>query len=179
VGPRAGRELLTFHTYTRASRGLAFSPDGRHLAAASEFGRIEVFDARSAWEPLTLRAFAMSVDSVRFSPDGRRVAKGGYDGTVRVWDAGTGLELLRLNDHRGTVIPCLDLRRCILHLCRPDPQIHVATAQRHGPLTAGRVTAQRWRSRLYRHGCNPSSTFAGSIFRYYRVSASESRTGQR
>ena len=70
---------------------MAFSPDGRRLAASSYDSLIRVWDVedwRPAGEPLN--GHQGLVRSVVFSPDGQRLASGGFDGTVRLWDVSTG-----------------------------------------------------------------------------------------
>ena len=66
---------------------MAFSPDGRQLASASEDKTIRLWDALTGQEILTLKGHTGEVRSVAFSPDGKRLASGGEGGTVRVWDA--------------------------------------------------------------------------------------------
>jgi tetratricopeptide (TPR) repeat protein len=66
---------------------VAFSPDGRRLASASNDQTVRVWDAATGKELLTLKGHTGRVFSVSFSPDGRRLASAGFDRTVRVWEA--------------------------------------------------------------------------------------------
>ncbi|WP_179468207.1 nSTAND1 domain-containing NTPase [Mycolicibacterium vinylchloridicum] len=70
---------------------LAFSPDGRRLAAASSSDTIVIWDVDSGQpvgEPLS--GHLGELGSIAFSPDGRYLASGGEDGTVRLWNGHTG-----------------------------------------------------------------------------------------
>ena len=90
--------------------GLAFSPDGKHLAggigtpvytigAAEAPGLVKVWDAQTGQELFTLRVHSRSVNSVVFSQDGKRLASLGIHASrgqaseVKVWDAETGQEV--------------------------------------------------------------------------------------
>jgi WD40 repeat protein len=105
-----GKELLTIRGIARnpwAVMDVAFSPDGRRIAAPASIGKgeaersgVKVWDAASGRELLVLEGHAGPVVSVAFSPDGGRLASGdlhyGRLGEVKVWDAATGQELLTL-----------------------------------------------------------------------------------
>jgi WD40 repeat protein/serine/threonine protein kinase len=73
---------------------VAFSPDGRQLAAGSD-GAVKVWDWRS---PQLLHKFAghpkPRAISVAFSRDGRRLASGSGPGSVKLWDPEAGGEPL-------------------------------------------------------------------------------------
>jgi WD domain, G-beta repeat len=81
--------------------GLAFSPDGKRLAAVDP-SKVKICDAASGQELSTFKGHAGALHSVAFSPDGTRLAAGG-DWTVMVWDAINGQALSTLKGHTNEV----------------------------------------------------------------------------
>ena len=82
------------HTFEQSPNvwGLAFSPDGRHLATLSRAGIVTVHDATrwGAKPPFHFPAHKGSVrGSLAFSPDGRRLVVPGDENTVNIWDVTT------------------------------------------------------------------------------------------
>jgi hypothetical protein len=74
-------------------RALAFSRDGKSLAAAGERGVMH-WDTASAGERAAARIGLREVVSLAIGPDGRTLVTGGQDGWVRIWDLATGRQRL-------------------------------------------------------------------------------------
>src|SRR5262249_27430632 len=80
-----------------AVRALAWSPDGKRLAAGRDDGRIQILSLegdlalvrlsflRAAAEQVAPLAHAEAVPALAFPPDGRRRASGGRARAVRLW----------------------------------------------------------------------------------------------
>ena len=74
--------------------GLAFVPDGKTLATASEdkTGRLLDVNGKGLKERAILKGHSLRVNTVGFSPDGQLLATASGDASVRLWDAATGKE---------------------------------------------------------------------------------------
>jgi hypothetical protein len=66
--------------------GVAFSADGRLLAASAPARGIVLWDLRRGEELQRLEGFNADVLSLAFSPDGRRLVSGHTDSTLLVWE---------------------------------------------------------------------------------------------
>jgi len=75
---------------------VAFSPDGRLLAAAMSDGRVLVFDLESGELRRDLKGHELVAYHVRFAPDGLRLASIGADRKIRIWSLRSGKEELTL-----------------------------------------------------------------------------------
>lgn len=86
--PASGRKIRTFAVPDGAVRGMAFSPDGRSVAASSVTA-VRVWDVATG---RTRHSFTDHPDpqAVTFGSDGRTVAAASPNGGVRVWDLTTG-----------------------------------------------------------------------------------------
>jgi uncharacterized cupin superfamily protein len=84
-----GDRLFALPIQKKAVMALAFSPDGRYLAAGFN-GLVQVWDVRSRELVRTIAGFERVTVRLVFSADGRRLAGGTQDGQVWVWSARTG-----------------------------------------------------------------------------------------
>src|SRR5207248_6175499 len=103
-----GREVLHIKDRGRGTLALAYSPDGKVLAASGMTGEVHLLDAGTGRELAVLRGHRGTVRALAFSPDGRLLASASDDTTVLLWDvkgragkappprapAGVGLEAL-------------------------------------------------------------------------------------
>ena len=83
--------------------GLAFSPDGRRLAAAAGNNIVTGLGRDHRARGPVLHGHKDTVASVAFSPDGWRLASGSGDGTVKLWDATAATEAVTLSEAFGSV----------------------------------------------------------------------------
>ncbi|WUV62298.1 WD40 repeat domain-containing protein [Streptomyces sp. NBC_01478] len=79
---------------------LAFSPDGRRLAAGAADGKALLWDVRdtTTTAPAVLTGHANPVPAVAFGPQGDTLATGGNDFTIRLWDTGLDRVAARVCD---------------------------------------------------------------------------------
>jgi WD40 repeat protein len=87
-------------------RGLAWSPNGRQLAASYFVpGQVQVWDLATRKEVLSLPKAhgGGEVRTVAWSPDGRLLATAGLDGAVRLWNVETKENILSFLEHSNSV----------------------------------------------------------------------------
>jgi WD40 repeat protein len=91
VWPGGGRgEPQTYRGPEYWYTSLAFSADGRRIAAGTNERTIRIWNVADNSRGLVLRGHRGGVRHLAFSPDGRRLVSGGDDSTVRVWDTAAG-----------------------------------------------------------------------------------------
>lgn len=125
--PRGALARLGTTRFRYSATNVAYSPDGKYLAAGGADNRIRLLDAQTGKEvrrltghqPRTYQpqrdpksgAFDMlvgstgagSVSTLAFSPDGKTLASGGWDDMVRLWDVETGKEVRKMLAHQAMV----------------------------------------------------------------------------
>ena len=93
VGRRGVKQLrphLRLGADAKQVRSLAFSRDGRTLAAGSEDGLVRLWDPIVPKPLARLRGHSLEVLGVAFSPDGKTLASAANDSTVRLWNPASG-----------------------------------------------------------------------------------------
>ena len=85
-------------------RRVAFSLDGRLLAAGCFDGTLRIWEA-STWRELPLEAATTNypVWALRFSPDGKTLASAGVTGTLELWDVATRRVRATLPGHSAVI----------------------------------------------------------------------------
>ena len=71
--------MLTFKAHKKPISGLAFAPDGRHLATSARHEGARLWDLDGPTEVQQYPGFTFDGLPVAFSPDGRFLALGGYN----------------------------------------------------------------------------------------------------
>src|SRR5262249_34372194 len=90
-----GEEQAKFRGATVRLLCVAFSPDGKRIAAAGGEARPGALGSAFVWDLVTERGVARgetgpgAVAALAFAPDGSLLATGGADGQVRMWDVAT------------------------------------------------------------------------------------------
>lgn len=94
----------TVSTYSEhfagAINAIAWSPDGKRIAAAGDDGTVQVWDATTGGHQIIYQKHSHKpVRALAWSPEGGRIASGGDDGTVQVWLADSGNSLYSYSPH--------------------------------------------------------------------------------
>lgn len=80
---------------------IAFSPDGRWIAAGDFDHTARVWEVESG-EEIALLRHADRVYRVQFSPDGQRLYTSSGEGTVRAWEIASGEQVMQIEHGPGT-----------------------------------------------------------------------------
>ena len=103
VDPTSRKPIATLTGHAEAVRALAFSRDGKRLAAAGGLparkGEVKIWDVTAETVAGTITGHSDCIHAVAFSPDGAILATASYDKLIKLWDVATAKEIRTLRDH--------------------------------------------------------------------------------
>lgn len=120
----AREEDLIWHSlnaHYAAISDIAFAPNSRIVASASQDGTISLWDVESSLQIAVLMGHMGAVNALEFSPDGTLLASGDQLGVLKIWDVATG-EILRSMNMTG---PLLDVAFSGEMIATADAEGHV------------------------------------------------------
>ena len=98
-------ELLEILYIRKAHHGaildIDLSPDGDHLATASEDGLVKIWELSARLTPALI--INQDAFSIAYSPDGDYLAVGSMEGVIGIFDVKDGRELVTLLGHAGAI----------------------------------------------------------------------------
>jgi WD40 repeat protein len=103
VEAKTGATLANLHLPVPVG-DVAYSPDGRWLATASDDNKIRLWNTSDYSLALSLVGHTNYVNGVAFSPDSRLLVSGSHDHKVGLWDVETGGLLKTLEGHENVVL---------------------------------------------------------------------------
>ncbi len=81
----AGKQVAEMQGFAGHVYALRFSPDGKALAAADEFGTIRLMNVATSKEIAALKGHGVQVPELAFAPDGSWLYSASVDGLIRRW----------------------------------------------------------------------------------------------
>ena len=99
-----GRPLERLTGKNQSIHSLAFSPDGKNLAATGREGHLTIWDLETGEASEPFATDDLADGPLAFSPDGRTIATRGGDSVLHYWDRTTAMDRLATPEaHLGTV----------------------------------------------------------------------------
>jgi WD40 repeat protein/serine/threonine protein kinase len=95
--------IYTYTAHQARVGAVAWSPDGKRIASASDDQSVLICDALKGKTLLSYRGHSNAVLALAWSPNGRYIASGSADKTVQIWDTTTGKTISTFTGHKGQV----------------------------------------------------------------------------
>ncbi|MEH1814791.1 MAG: ribosome assembly protein 4 [Nostoc sp.] len=96
-------EVNTLEGHNSGVTSVAYTPNGQHLASASNDKTIKIWDVSNGKLLKTLTGHSDPVNSVTYSPNGQHLASASNDKTIKIWDVSSGKPLKTLTGHSNGV----------------------------------------------------------------------------
>lgn len=95
--------ISTFTGHGNLIHAVAYSPDRKTIASASEDQTIKLWDALTGNCLKTFKGHKNAVFSITYNQTGNLLASGCYDGTIKIWNIDNGKCIKTLEGHTGGV----------------------------------------------------------------------------
>jgi len=99
-----GKELVELASQRGEAKSIAFSPDGKLLAAGFESGTLRVWDVASGKQVRSIIADSTATNAVQFLPDNKTLLSAGISDAVHFHDVTTGDTLGRFAGPQGLLM---------------------------------------------------------------------------
>jgi WD40 repeat protein len=107
IDSQTRKPVATLEGHADTVRSVAFSKDGKFLAAAGGFcakkGEVKIWNVEPRSVVATISGHDDCIYGLAFSPDGRILATSSYDKLIKLWDPATGKEIRTLKDHIDSI----------------------------------------------------------------------------
>ncbi|WP_422930941.1 c-type cytochrome domain-containing protein [Singulisphaera sp. PoT] len=114
-----GKPFYFLRSQTQAITGLAFTPDAKHLVAASVDGSARIWtlptedaikmaagnsDAVKSADPVVIAGHKGAINGVALTPDGQTVITAGEDAAIRFWQVADGKAIRAIEGTSGSIL---------------------------------------------------------------------------
>lgn len=89
--------------YGQSAKAVAFSGDGKHIAAGDETGHVQVWELNSDKVPIVLQGHAQQVWALAFAPNRPTLASGDRSGQIQLWNLTNAALQRTIEAHGGSI----------------------------------------------------------------------------